>query len=78
MKPLVCIYCEGSDLKLSVVSKEKEKIRVLTTFSVEQTEHESDSASDQLVDFSKEELSAPRGCCIGLESIAGAGKRVAS
>ena len=57
MKPLVCIYCEGNDLKLSVVSKEKEKIRIHTTFSVEQTEHELESSSEQLADFSKEELS---------------------
>lgn len=57
MKPLVCIYCEGNDLKLSVVSKEKEKIRVHSTFSVEQTEHEMESATEQLADFSKEELS---------------------
>ena len=57
MKPLVCIYCEGNDLKLSVVSKEKDKLRLHTTFSVEQTEHELESATEQLTDFSKEELS---------------------
>jgi len=28
MKPLICIYCEGNDLKLSVVSREKNSIRV--------------------------------------------------
>jgi len=57
MKPLVCIYCEGNDLKLSVVSKEKEQMYIHTTFSVEQTEHEMETASEQLADFSKEELS---------------------
>src|SRR3990172_2102864 len=36
MKPLVCIYCEGNDTKLAVVSKEKEngKVKVLRTASV--------------------------------------------
>ncbi len=57
MKPLVCIYCEGNDLKLSVVSKEKEKIHIHSTFSVEQTEHELESTTEHLADFSKEELS---------------------
>jgi len=57
-KPLVCIYCEGSDLKLSVISKEKEKLRVHSTFTVEQTELELEtSATEQLADFSKEDLS---------------------
>ncbi|MBT8380734.1 MAG: hypothetical protein KJO59_00095, partial [Ignavibacteria bacterium] len=33
MKPLVCIYCEGNDTKLTVVTKEKDssKIKVLRT-----------------------------------------------
>jgi len=35
MKPLVCLYCEGNDTKLAVVSKEKDssKIKVLRTVS---------------------------------------------
>lgn len=33
MKPLVCIYCEGNDIKIAVVVKEKEKIKVLKTAS---------------------------------------------
>ena len=33
MKPLVCIYCEGSDTKIAVVVKEKEKLKVLRTTS---------------------------------------------
>jgi len=35
VKQLVCIYCEGSDTKLAVVSKEKEKVRVLKTSYVD-------------------------------------------
>ncbi len=36
MKPLVCLYCEGNDTKLAVVTKEKDssKIKVLRTASV--------------------------------------------
>ena len=36
MKPLVCIYCEGNDTKLAVVTKEKDssKIKVLRTATV--------------------------------------------
>jgi hypothetical protein len=33
LKPLVCIYCEGNDTKIAVVTKEKEKIKVLKTTS---------------------------------------------
>ena len=58
MKPLVCIYCEGNELKLSVVSREKENIRVFNTFTVKQTEHEVDSNPEQLADLSKEDFSA--------------------
>ena len=35
MKPLVCIYCEGNDTKLAVIVKEKEKIKVLKTASLD-------------------------------------------
>ncbi len=34
MKPIVCIYCEGTDVKLAVLSKEKEQIRILKTASM--------------------------------------------
>ena len=33
MKPLICIYCEGTDTKIAVVVKDKEKIKVLRTAS---------------------------------------------
>lgn len=35
MKPLVCIYCEGNDTKLAVVVKEKDKIKVIKTASLD-------------------------------------------
>ncbi|NOX66909.1 MAG: hypothetical protein GXO85_14220 [Chlorobi bacterium] len=58
MKPLVCIYCEGSDLKLSVISREKEKLCIHSIFTVELTELElGTSATEQLADFSKEDIS---------------------
>ncbi len=28
MKPLVCVYCEGNDIRIAVVSKQKEEIKV--------------------------------------------------
>lgn len=34
MKPLVCIYCEGNDTKLAVVTKENERIKVLKADSL--------------------------------------------
>ncbi len=33
MKPLVCIYCEGNDTKFAVVTKDKDKVKVLKTAS---------------------------------------------
>ncbi|MEJ2615073.1 MAG: hypothetical protein P8Z35_08945 [Ignavibacteriaceae bacterium] len=35
MKQLVCIYCEGSDTKIAVVNKDKDKVKVLKTASVD-------------------------------------------
>lgn len=58
MKPLVCIYCEGNELKISAISKEKEKIHVHSTFTVQQTEHELEDSPEQLADLSKEDYSA--------------------
>ncbi|NLT51395.1 MAG: hypothetical protein GXX85_10800 [Ignavibacteria bacterium] len=34
MKPLICVYCEGNDTKVSVVSSEGSEIRVLKTISL--------------------------------------------
>lgn len=52
MKPLVCIYCEGNDVKLSVISREKDSIRVHRTITTALTGHEGGSDSEQLQDFS--------------------------
>lgn len=35
MKPLVCIYCEGTELKATVLSKENGKLKVLKTASTD-------------------------------------------
>lgn len=35
MKQLICIYCEGSDTKVAVLNKEKDKVKVLRTASVD-------------------------------------------
>ena len=35
MKQLICIYCEGSDTKIAVINKEKDKIQVLKTASAD-------------------------------------------
>ncbi len=35
MKPLVCIYCEGTELKAAVISKENGKLKVLKTASTD-------------------------------------------
>ncbi|MFA3784209.1 hypothetical protein ABRY23_14205 [Melioribacteraceae bacterium 4301-Me] len=38
MKPVICIYCEGSDTKLAVVSKEKETLKILRVASLNMSE----------------------------------------
>ena len=54
MKPLVCIYCEGNDTKLAVVSQEKngEKVKVIRTAAVSvsatSTDIEADATGFQL------------------------------
>lgn len=35
MKPLVCLYCEGSDSKIAVVTKENDQIKILRAASVD-------------------------------------------
>ena len=34
MKPLICFYCDGSEAKLAVITKEKEEISVLKVASI--------------------------------------------
>lgn len=38
MKPIVCLYCEGTDTKVAVVSKEKESLKILRVASLNMTE----------------------------------------
>lgn len=33
MKPLICLYCEGTDTKIAVIAKEKDAVRVIKTVS---------------------------------------------
>jgi len=35
MKPLICLYCEGTDTKIAAVIKEKDKVKVLKTLSMD-------------------------------------------
>jgi hypothetical protein len=48
MKPLVCVYCEGTDTKLAVLSKEKDKITIHRTVSGGLTPAASDSSIPDL------------------------------
>ena len=34
MKPIVCIYCEGTDTKLAVMTKDKDGVKILRTASL--------------------------------------------
>jgi hypothetical protein len=47
MKPFVFVYCEGSDTKIVVTSKEKEGIRILRTATLNSKNAPQDSVSDE-------------------------------
>ncbi|MDP3682496.1 MAG: hypothetical protein Q8S01_01055, partial [Ignavibacteria bacterium] len=54
MKPLVCLYCEGSDSKIAVVTKENNQIKILRAASVDvmgstQTASEANAESVQMI-----------------------------
>ncbi|MFA4923064.1 MAG: hypothetical protein WC557_02595, partial [Ignavibacteriaceae bacterium] len=54
MKPLVCLYCEGSDSKIAVVTKENNQIKILRAASVDlmgssQTAGEANAESVQMI-----------------------------
>ncbi|MFA6598305.1 MAG: hypothetical protein WCS69_11315 [Ignavibacteriaceae bacterium] len=54
MKPLVCLYCEGSDSKIVVVTKENNQIKILRAASVDvlgstQTASEANAESVQMI-----------------------------
>ena len=57
MKPYVFIYCEGTDTKVAVVTKDKEGLKVIRTISVVLPNAEgSASESDSMADFGMEDL----------------------
>lgn len=35
MKPLICLYCEGTDTKIAAVTRDKDKVKVLKTLSMD-------------------------------------------
>jgi hypothetical protein len=35
MKPLICLYCEGTDTKIAAVTKDKDKVKVIKTLSMD-------------------------------------------
>ena len=37
MKPIICFYCDGSEAKLAVITKEREEISVIKTASITTT-----------------------------------------
>ena len=48
MKPLVCIYCEGTELKAAVLSKENGKLKVLKTASTDVVQQPALATEDTL------------------------------
>lgn len=55
MKPVVCVYCEGSDTKLAVLSKEKNEIFIHRTVSAGAT-LDSSSESSGMSDFGSDDF----------------------
>ena len=51
MKPLVCIYCEGTELKAAVLSKENGKLKVLKTASTDVVQHNALASDDTLANL---------------------------
>lgn len=57
-KPLVCIYSEGMELKLSVLSREKDIISIHQNFTVEKKDKRTVDTTEHLGDFTDESLSS--------------------
>jgi len=57
-KPLICIYSEGIELKVSVLSREKDKISIHQNFTVEKKDAKSVDPTEQLGDFTDDSLSS--------------------
>lgn len=57
MKPLITVYCEGSETKLAVLSHEKEGIKLLKTLSVSSLGSTTkEEALEPVADFSMEDM----------------------
>ena len=58
MKPVVCIYCEGSDTKVALVSKEKDGIKVhkAASLNLASTLQTAASKAEMLVDLESESI----------------------
>jgi len=57
MKPLVCLYCEGSDSKIIVITKENNQVKILRAASVDvlgSSHHASEPAAEALPIISEE------------------------
>ncbi len=57
-KPLVCIYCEGMELKVSVLSREKDKITIYQNVTVEKKDNRKVDPTEQLGDFTDETITS--------------------
>jgi hypothetical protein len=55
-KPLICIYSEGSEFKVSVLSREKELISIHKIFTVEKKDDRTVDPTEQLGDFTDDSL----------------------
>jgi hypothetical protein len=51
MKPLVCIYCEGTELKAAVISKENGKLKVLKTACTDVVQQPALASEDSLANL---------------------------
>jgi len=57
-KPLICIYCEGVEFKLSVLTREKDEISIHHNFTVEKKDERTVDPTEQLGDFTDDSLSS--------------------
>ena len=54
MKPIACIYCEGTDVKLAVMVREKDSVKIIRVASLTVTRTHTPTSKSELV----EELNA--------------------
>ena len=56
MKPLITIYCEGSETKISVLTSDKEGVKLIRNLSVTSLETSTSTEIDTMANFSMEEM----------------------